>query len=147
MQGPKVRGYSLGHYEVSLTPLGEKELDLSIFDQTSRNEFQKKGLTLANIVAPTLMMAFENNRLEIKLDISVSEETLKVHVLVASTFSLPVEETIQLPKQRTVPEHECLARTAEGLGRRFEALRRKDECGVYCNEVKSHEQEFNGIGQ
>ena len=98
-------------------------------------------------MVPTLIKACEQSRTEIKLNISVSEETLKVHVVVASAFLQPVEEVIKLPKKRTVTEHEFLARTVEVLGRRFEAFRRREDSGTYCNEVKSLEQELNGNGE
>ena len=45
-------------------------------------------------MVPTLIKAFEQSRPEIKLTISVLEETMKVHVMVASTFLKSIEEII-----------------------------------------------------
>ena len=79
-------------------------------------------------MVPTLIKAFEQSMTEVKVDISVGKEILKVHVVVASTFLLPVEEVIELPMKRTVSEHEYLARTVEVLGRKFQAFKKKDDC-------------------
>ena len=119
MQGSKVHSYSFRHYEISLTPLTHREFDLSIFDKASRTEYAARRLTLLKIMVPALVKAFEQSRPEVRLDINVLEDSMKVQVVVASTFLLAAEETITLPKRSTVSEHEHLVRTLQTLERKF----------------------------
>ena len=73
------------------------------------------------------MKAFDQNKIEIKLDMHVekiSDDTvLQIDILVSSQFLRPVEETLFIKKKRSISEAELLTKAVEYLGRKMKSIK------------------------
>ena len=98
--------YKFQHFDISLTAFSEQRLSLIVTDPLERMEFEEKELKLNNIGVSTLMKAFEQTKIEIKLDMKVNKTPesaiLQIDILVSSQFLKPVEETLYLKKKRDI---------------------------------------------
>ena len=125
-------------------------MSLVVSDQLERIEFEEKQLTLTNIAVSTLMKAFEQNKIEIKLEMKINksaeETTLQIDVLVSSQFLKPVEETILLKKKRSISESEVLTKAVEHLGKRMKDIKEKNDPSphtTYVGSLVNEERHFS----
>ena len=141
--------YKLRNFDIALTPHSDKKLSLLVSDQLERVEFEEKQLTLSDISVSTLMKAFEQNKIEIKLDIKINktaEDTLlQIDILVSSQFLKPVEETILLKKKRDITESEVLTKAVEHLGQRMRDIKEKEDPShsTYCGKLEIEEKYYS----